>query len=318
VRLGDDVAAPTGAGSTEPASRPLARPGFRERHGLPALGAGVGFRFEHVDEILRSAPDLPWFEVVSENFMGRGGLCRGHLRAAAERWPVVTHGVSMNLGGTDPLDREHLRRLKALCDEVRSPWTSDHLCFTGVDGTALNELLPLPRTDEAVRHVAARVRQVQETLERPFLVENVSSYLDPSPGAMDEAEFARAVCEEADCGLLLDVNNVHVNSVNFGWDAWDVLSRMPLDRVVQLHLAGPEPRGTLLLDSHGAPVRDEVWALTRRLLPLLGPTSALVEWDNRMPPLARLLEEQGKAHALLEEAGVAPPRREARRSARAG
>jgi uncharacterized protein (UPF0276 family) len=259
-----------------------------------------------VEEILRSPPDVAWFEVVSENYMGRGGLCRRHLRAASERWPVVTHGVSMNLGGTDPLDREHLRRLKALCDDVRSPWTSDHLCFTAVDGTALNELLPLPRTDEAVRHVARRVREVQDAIERPFLVENVSSYLDPSPaGAMDEAEFARAVCEEADCGMLLDVNNVFVNAVNFGHDAWDVLSRMPLHRVVQLHLAGPEPKGTMLLDSHGAPVRDEVWALTERLLPLLGPTSALVEWDNRMPPLERLLEEQRKARALLDRAYAA-------------
>jgi uncharacterized protein (UPF0276 family) len=255
-----------------------------------------------VDDILRDPPDVPWFEVVSENYMDRGGLCRLHLRSVAERYPVVCHGVSMNLGSLDPLDRDYLSRLKRLCVEVGSPWASDHLCFTGVDGTAFNELLPLPRTEEAVRHVAARVRQVQETLERPFLVENVSSYVDPSPYGMDEAAFARAVCEEADCGMLLDVNNVHVNSVNFGHDAWDMLSRMPLDRVVQLHLAGPEPKGSMLLDSHGAPVRDEVWDLTRRLLPLLGPTSALVEWDNKMPPLARLLEEQAKAKRLLDAA----------------
>jgi uncharacterized protein (UPF0276 family) len=277
-------------------------PTFRERHGLPALGAGIGLRFEHVPDIAREPPDVPWFEVVSENYMDRGGLCRRHLRGVAERYPVVCHGVSLNVGSLDPLDRDYLRRLKALCDEVSSPWASDHLCYTGVDGVALNELLPLPRTEEAVRHVARRVREVQETLERPFLVENVSSYVDPSPYGMDEAEFARAVCEEADCGMLLDVNNVHVNSVNFGFDAWEMLSRMPLDRVVQLHLAGPEPRGRLLLDTHGAPVREEVWDLARRLRPLLGRTSALVEWDNHMPPLARLLEEQAKAKALLDAA----------------
>lgn len=276
---------------------------FASRHGLPALGAGVGLRFEHVDRILSDPPAVAWFEVVSENYMHRGGLVRRHIRAASERWPIVCHGVSLDLGGTAPLDPEYLRRLKVFADEVDSPWVSDHLCFTGVAGVALNELLPIPRTDEAVRHVARRVRQVAETLERPFLVENVSSYLDPSPaGAMDEAAFATAVTGEADCGLLLDVNNLHVNSVNFGFDAFEMLCRMPLDRVVQLHLAGPETRGRLLLDTHGAPIRDEVFELVRRGLPRIGPTSALVEWDNNMPPLERLLEEHAKTKAILDAA----------------
>ena len=276
---------------------------FRERHGLPALGAGVGLRFEHVSRILAESPPVPWFEVVSENYMGRGGLARRQVREVASRWPVVCHGVSLNLGSTDPLDADYLRRLKEFCDDVRSPWVSDHLCFTGVDGVALNELLPLPRTEEAVKHVAARARRVQEAVERPFLVENVSSYLDPTPpGGMDEPAFLRAICEEADCGLLLDVNNAHVNSVNFGHDAWEALSRMPLERVVQLHLAGPEAKGALLLDTHGAPVQAQVWELTARLLPRLGPTSALVEWDNNMPPLERLLEEQAKAQSYFDAA----------------
>jgi uncharacterized protein (UPF0276 family) len=275
---------------------------FAERHGLPALGAGVGLRFEHVDSILAEPPPVPWFEVVSENYMDRGGLCRRHLRLVSERYPVVCHGVSLSIGSTDPLDRGYLARLKRLADEVDSPWVSDHLAFTALDGLAMNELLPLPRTDEAVRHVAARVRQVQETLGRPFLVENISTYVDTAPGGLDDAEFAAAICEEADCGMLLDVNNVHVNSVNHGFDAWEQLRRMPLDRVVQLHLAGPEPRGALLLDSHGAPIQQAVLDLTERLLPLLGPTSALVEWDNHMPPLERLLEEQRKVKALMDAA----------------
>ena len=152
---------------------------FADRHGLPALGAGIGLRFEHVEEILATPVPVPWFEVVSENYMNRGGLVRRHSRAAAEQRPLVCHGVSMNLGGNDPLDRAYLAQLKAFADEVDSPWVSDHLCFTAMDATAMNDLLPLPRTDEAVRHVAARVRQIQETLERPFLVENVSCYLDP-------------------------------------------------------------------------------------------------------------------------------------------
>lgn len=275
---------------------------FSDRLGLPALGAGIGLRFEHVERILSEPVPVAWFEVVSENYMNRGGLVRRQIRAASERWPIVCHGVSMNLGGNDPLDPNYLAQLKTFADEVDSPWVSDHLCFTAVDGVALNELLPLPRTEEAARHVGARVREIQERLERPFLVENVSSYVDPTPaGGMDEAEFATAVCEQADCGMLLDVNNLHVNAVNFGGDAWETARRMPLDRVVQLHLAGPEPKGKLLLDTHGAPVQPYVWDLTRRLLPLIGPTSALVEWDNNMPPLERLLEEHRKAAALLED-----------------
>lgn len=282
---------------------------FSDRFGLPALGAGIGLRFEHIDRILTEPVPVPWFEVVSENYMNRGGLVRHQIEAAAERWPIVCHGVSINLGGTDPLDPEYLAALKRFADDVDSPWVSDHLCFTAMDGVAMNDLLPLPRTEEAAKHVAARVRRIQEVLERPFLVENVSSYLDPTPpGGMDEAEFATAVCELADCGMLLDVNNVHVNAVNFDGDAWDSLRRMPLDRVVQLHLAGPEPKGKLLLDTHGAPIQPVVWDLTRRLLPLLGPTSALVEWDNNMPPLERLLEEHQKATVLLEEAAAAAAR----------
>lgn len=280
---------------------------FSDRHGLPALGAGIGLRFEHVDRILAEPVAVPWFEVVSENYMHRGGLVRRQIRAAAERWPIVCHGVSINLGGTDPLDDDYLARLRRFADEIDSPWVSDHLCFTGMDGTAMNDLLPLPRTEEAAAHVAARVRRIQETLGRPFLVENVSSYVDPTPpGGLDEAEFAGAVCELADCGMLLDVNNVHVNAVNFDRDAWDTLRRMPLDRVVQLHLAGPEPKGKLLLDTHGAEIQPAVWELTRRLLPELGPTSALVEWDNNMPPLERLLAEQAKAAALLCDAMSTP------------
>ena len=283
---------------------------FADRHGLPALGAGVGLRFEHIDRVLAEQPPVPWFEVVSENYMNRGGLVRRHIREAGERWPLVCHGVSINLGSTDPLDREYLSVLKTFVTEVDSPWVSDHLCFTAVGGVAMNDLLPLPRTEEAAHHVASRVRQIQDFLERPFLVENVSSYMDPTPaGGMDEAAFATAVCELADCGMLLDLNNVHVNAVNFGFDAWDLLQRMPFDRVVQLHLAGPEAQGKLLLDTHGAPIQEAVWELTRKVLPLLGPTSALVEWDNNMPPLEDLLAERDKAQLLLDEAfsGVANP-----------
>jgi hypothetical protein len=275
---------------------------FASRHGLPALGAGVGLRFEHVERVLQEGPPVPWFEVVSENYMDRGGLVRRHIRAAAERWPIVCHGVSLNVGSTDPLDRDYLARLKRFADHVNSPWVSDHLCFTGVGGVAMNDLLPLPRTDEAAEHVARRVREVQDFLGRPFLVENVSSYVDPTPDGLDEPTFARAVCERADCGMLLDVNNVHVNAVNFDRDPWDQISRYPLERVVQLHLAGPEKRGRLLLDTHGAPIQREVWDLTRRILPAIGPTSVLVEWDNNVPPLERLLEERETAQALYDSA----------------
>jgi uncharacterized protein (UPF0276 family) len=271
---------------------------------LPSLGAGIGLRRQHFTEIIEREPPVRWFEVIPENFIGRGGFCADSLRKIAEHYPLVAHGVSLSIGSTDPLDMAHVGRLKRFCDEYKSPWFGDHLCFTMVDHVNLNDLIPLPFTEEAVHHVAARARIVQEVLERPFLLENVTYYMTPSRLRMTESQFITAILEEADCGLLLDVSNILLNSKNHGFDPVEFLDAIPLNRVGQVHLAGFEKQGDILLDTHGRPVDDETWALYRRVLERIGPTSALVEWDAEIPSLDRLIQEANLAQSLMDEVAV--------------
>jgi hypothetical protein len=228
------------------------------------------------------------------------------LRRIAERYQLVAHGVSLSIGSTDPLDLQHVRRLKRFCDDCHSPWFSDHLCFTRVDHVNLNDLIPLPFTDETVRHVAERARIVQDMTQRPFLLENVTYYMAPSRSQMSEAEFITRILDEADCGLLLDVSNVVLNSKNHGFDPEEFLRSIPVERVGQLHLAGYETQGDVLLDTHARPVSDETWTLFRRVVELIGPSSPLVEWDAEIPSLDRLLQEAGMAQRLMDEAAAAP------------
>lgn len=276
-------------------------PKRKRRFDVPAMGAGIGLRRPHFDAIIAQRPAVRWFEAIPENFLGRGGYVADALRRIRERYPIVGHGVSLSIGSTDPLDMNLLRQVKSFCDTCNSPWYSDHLCFTMVDHVNLNDLIPLPFTEECVRHVASRVRTVQETLERPFLLENVTYYMTPSQSHMSEAEFISAILEEADCGLLLDVSNVVLNAKNHGFDPEAFLAAIPFERIVQLHLAGYEPYGEVLLDTHGRPVSEETWSLYRRVLELIGPTSALVEWDAEIPPLERLLAEADTAQRLMDE-----------------
>ncbi|RME39781.1 MAG: DUF692 domain-containing protein [Planctomycetota bacterium] len=273
----------------------------KRNFGLKPLGAGIGLRRVHASEILRRQPPVRWFEVIPENFIGRGGFCADVLRKVAEQYPVIGHGVSLSIGSTDPLDREHLARLKAFCRDVKSPWFSDHLCFTMVDHVNLNDLIPLPFTEETVRHVVERVRIVQETLEVPFLLENVTYYMAPSRSQMSEAEFITRILEGANCGLLLDVSNVVLNARNHGYDPVGFLDSIPLDRVGQLHLGGYEQEGDILLDTHSRPVSAETWSLYRAVLERIGPTSVLIEWDAEIPALDRLMEEADQAQRLMEE-----------------
>jgi uncharacterized protein len=273
---------------------------------LPALGAGIGLRRQHFTEIIERKPAVRWFEVIPENFLNRGGFCADALQKIAAHYPLVAHGVSLSIGSTDPLDMEHLRDLKRFCDECKSPWFGDHLCFTMVDHVNLNDLIPLPFTKETVHHVAERSRIVQDVLERPFLLENVTYYMAPSRSHMTEAQFITAILEEADCGLLLDVSNVLLNSKNHGFDPVEFLDSIPLNRVGQVHLAGFEQQGDILLDTHAKPVADETWELYRRVLERIGPTSALVEWDAEIPTLDRLLQEAEMAQELMDEVTSAP------------
>jgi len=270
-------------------------------YGLETLGAGIGLRRQHFGEIIEKRPPIRWFEVIPENFLHRGGYCADSLRRIAEHYRLIGHGVSLSIGSTDPLNMDHLRDLKQFCDDIKSPWYSDHLCFTMVDHVNLNDLIPLPFTSEAVRNVASRVKVVTDVLERPFLLENVTYYMAPSQSEMTEAEFITAILEQADCGLLLDVSNVVLNSKNQGYDAEAFLDSIPMERVGQLHLAGYEELDDLLLDSHGKPVSDETWALYRKVIERIGPSSALIEWDFDIPPLERLMTEADMAQKLMDE-----------------
>jgi uncharacterized protein (UPF0276 family) len=271
---------------------------------VPALGHGIGLRTEHYADVLASAPDAApcdWFEVISDNFMVPGGNPRRVLRAVRERWPVVLHGVSLSLGGTDPLDARYLDELAALAAEVEPAIVSDHLCWGGHGGRYAHDLLPLPFTEEALAHVAERVLRVQDRLKRRILVENVSSYVAFAHSTMTEPEFLTALAERADCGLLLDVNNVFVSAHNHGFDARAFIDALPAGRVGQFHLAGHSRLGELLLDTHDHPVRDEVWALYRHAVARFGAVPTLIEWDDKLPPLARLVEESLHAKAVAAE-----------------
>jgi hypothetical protein len=291
----------------EPAGRAVGRDGSTRasnRWGLPDLGIGVGLRTVHFGHILASHPPVDWFEVLSENFMNTGGRPLYVLDQVAERYPVALHGVSLSIGSTDPLNLDHLRQLKALASRTRARWVSDHLCWTGVLGRNTHDLLPMPYTEEALRHTIARVKQVSEFLERPLVLENASTYLEFTASSMPEWEFLARLADEADCGLLLDVNNVYVSSFNHGFDPRVYIDSVPADRVVQFHVAGHTNKGTHILDSHSDHAIDEVWELYRRAWRRVGPAATLYEWDEDIPEFDVLLAEARKA---LDHRGERPP-----------
>ncbi len=269
------------------------------RFGLPDLGLGVGLRAPHARELLRRRPEAVGFvELLSENHLDMDESRSELTDRLAAAFPVVLHGVSMNLGSVDPLDRAYLRKLAALGQRTRARWLSDHLCWTGVDGRNTHDLLPIPYTESTLRHVAARVRAVQDALGRRIALENPSAYLRFASSSIPEAEFLARLCETADCALLLDVNNVYVSAMNLGFDAAAYLDALPPDRVVQIHLAGHSRSGSRLIDTHDAPVAAPVWELYARALQRFGSVTTLLEWDARIPGLDVLLAEVAKAAPL--------------------
>jgi uncharacterized protein (UPF0276 family) len=265
------------------------------RFGLPDLGIGIGLRTVHFGEILSGRPAIDWFEVLSENFMDTGGRPLFVLEQVVERYPVALHGVSLSVGSTDALDRGYLQKLKALAKRTRARWVSDHLCWTGVLGRNTHDLLPLPYDRATLRHVTRRVKQVQDALERPLVLENPSTYLEYARSSMTEWEFLSELCDATGCGLLLDVNNVYVSSYNHGFDARQYIDGIPPDRVVQVHLAGHTNEGTHILDTHSGRAIPQVWKLYERLVARTGPVSTLFEWDASIPPLATVVREAAKA-----------------------
>lgn len=252
------------------------------------LGIGVGLRTVHYRHVLAQRPQVDFFEILSENYMHTGGKPLRMLDAIAEHYPVVMHGVSMNIGGTDRLDRDYLRRLRALQRRCGARWISDHLCWTGVDGVNLHDLLPLPYTEAALRHLVRRVRQVQEILEQPLILENPSTYLTFAGAGFDEPEFLAELCRQTGCGLLLDVNNVFVCAANHGFDAADYLRRVPWQHVVYFHLAGHAVLPTHRLDTHDRAPCREVWQLYALACELGGNRSTLLEWDADIPSFAKV------------------------------
>ena len=248
--------------------------------------------------MLEHWPALDWLEIISENFMVRGGRPLYVLDRIRERYPIVMHGVSLSIGTTDPLNFDYLRDLKALAERVRPAWVSDHLCWTGVGGKNAHDLLPLPYTEETIEHVVSRVRLVQDFLERPILLENVSSYLTYRESLVPEWQFLAEIARRADCFILLDVNNIYVSAFNHGFDAHDYLQAIPVDRVVQFHLAGHTDKGSHLLDTHDHPIIDPVWRLYADAVRRFGPLSTLIERDDRIPEFAEVAAEAEEARRI--------------------
>jgi uncharacterized protein (UPF0276 family) len=267
----------------------------------PPLGHGVGLRPKHFARWFSESPDVDWVEATSENYLGLGGRPYAVLEKVRQELPVVLHGVSLSIGATEPLDERYLASLRRLADRIEPALVTDHLCWGRHGGRYVHDLWPLPYTEEALAHVVERVLRVQDILGRQIALENVSSYVAYRDSALAEWEFLAAVAERADCGILLDVNNVHVSAHNHGFDPHAYLAHLPSNRVVQLHLAGHEDAGTYLLDSHDAAVAQPVWALYREAVTRFGHVPTLVEWDDRIPELEVLVGERHEAAAIEAE-----------------
>jgi uncharacterized protein len=280
---------------------------FRDRHQIPDLGVGVGFRIPHYARVLDERPPMDWFEIISENFLVTGGRPLDNLARLTAAYRVVPHGVSLAIGSIEALDDGYVAKLARLVDRLAPPWVSDHLCWARAPGVHIHDLLPMPYTREAVSHVVERVKRVQGTLERPFALENVSSYMTYRESTMTEWDFLAEIAEGADCGILLDCNNVYVSARNHGLDARSYIDAVPVDRVVQIHLAGHTDKGRYILDTHSDHVSDDVWELYRRAIQRCGAVSTLVEWDDEIPSWDVLADEAAKARAMRNEilAGVA-------------
>jgi uncharacterized protein (UPF0276 family) len=265
---------------------------------FPYLGFGLGLRAEHYEDILNSRPALDWLEIITENYLVAGGKPLYYLDRIREHYPMVMHGVSLSLGGSDELDHRYLQNVKKLADRIQPVWISDHLCWTGVNGVNTHDLLPLPYIEEAITQVVTHIKQVQDILDRHILIENVSSYLTFENSQMTECEFLTAIAQEADCYILLDVNNIYVSACNHNFNALDYLRGIPRERVVQIHLAGHTNHGDYIVDTHDAPVIQPVWDLYGQTLKHFGAVSTMIERDDNIPPLSDLLAEVDQARLI--------------------
>jgi uncharacterized protein (UPF0276 family) len=262
---------------------------------VPNLGIGIGLRIPHYEDIFAKQPDIDWFEIISENFMVDGGKPLEHLYRILERYPVVQHGVSLAIGSPDPINFSYLKKLKDLAKITKTPWVSDHLCWGRLPGAHYHDLLPLPYTKEVISYVAERARIVQDYLELPFALENLSSYVAYSKDEMPEWEFYAAVVEKANIGMMLDINNIYVSSRNHGFDPKKYYENLPLDRVIQIHLAGHTNYEAYVLDTHDDYVCDEVWQIYADVYPRTRGVSTLLEWDDNFLSFQQTWDEALKA-----------------------
>lgn len=269
-------------------------------NGYSDYGVGIGLRIPHYHHIFEKKPVVDWFEIISENFMVDGGRPLYVLDQILERYRVVQHGVSMYFGSAEPLNREHLRRLKTLVKRTKTPWLTDHLCWGSVDGRYSHDLLPMPYTFEAARKTAQKIREVRDFVEVPIAVENVSSYAEFHVSEMTEWEFLTEVVEDADCGILLDVNNIYVSSRNHSFHPLDYLNNVPHERVAQIHIAGHSKFEKYILDTHDHAPIDPVWKLYAKAIELIGPTATLLEWDDLIPSFDEVHNEALKAKKFLK------------------
>lgn len=265
------------------------------RWGLPDFGLGMGLRSVHYEHVLEHKPSVDFFEVISETFLGKGGRPMAILEEVADNYRVLLHGVSMSVGNTDPLDFEYLKKLKALANMVKAPFVSDHLCWTAYMCHNSHDLLPIPLTEETLKHVASRVRQIQDFLELPVALENPSNYLEFKMSQMSEIEYLSRLAEEADCGLLMDVNNVYVSANNHGFCPDEYIERVPVERVLYHHVAGHTDKGTHIVDTHSDHVIDKVWEMYTRLHERHGGRTTMVEWDAEIPAFEVVHNEVLKA-----------------------
>lgn len=268
---------------------------------IPNLGIGIGLRPPHFHDIFNNEPIIDWFEIISENFMIEGGMPLKNLERILERFPVVQHGVTLGIGSPAPLDFEYLKKLKQLAKITKTPWISDHLCWGKKPGAHFHDLLPLPYRREVVDYVVERARIVQDYLELPFALENLSSYVSFRNDEMQEWEFYASIVEKADIFMMLDVNNIYVSSRNHSFSPNEYIRNLPLDRVLQIHLAGHSDKGDYLLDTHDDYVKDEVWKLYEEVYPLTGGVSTLLEWDENFISYEKTCEEAMKAKKIQQK-----------------
>lgn len=273
----------------------------------PHLGFGLGLRSEHYLDLIENEHNVDWLEILSENYMIAGGKPLYYLDKVAERYPLVMHGVSLSIGSVDPLNQNYLQDLKKLAQRVKPKWISDHLCWTGTQGINLHDLMPLPYTEEALTHLVARITQVQDFLGQRILLENVSSYLTYEHSTISEWEFLRTVAQQADCLILLDINNIHVSAHNHDFDPLTYLAAMPADRIQQIHLAGHLNKGDYSIDTHDHEIIDSVWNLYAESVKRFGHTSTMIERDDDIPPLNTLLTELQKARDISNAALTQQP-----------